>query len=161
MLVLSLNGGREPILLTRCHITVSLADHGNSTSAFRSGIARPSLSSNSARSPKSQGLSRRSRPTISSIFGLPSTSLTCHAGPTTTVTVTMAYLDTNISPSAGTTTTFKRFKFDMSDICCNGCLIGAPEVQLFYWPVDLDSVDPPIATPPASSYSLVSDNFTL
>ena len=146
---MSLNGGREPILLTRCHITVSLADHGNSTSAFRSGIARPSLSSNSARSPKSQGSSRRSRPTISSIFGLPSTSLTCHAGPTTTVTVTMAYLDTNISPSAGTTTTFKRVKFDM------------PEVQLFYWPVDLDSVDPPIATPPASSYSLVSDNFTL
>ncbi|KAL2052849.1 hypothetical protein ABVK25_006788 [Lepraria finkii] len=72
----------------------------------------------------------------------------------------MAYLDTNISPSAGTTTTFKRVKFDMPDVCCNGCLIGAPEVQLFYWPVDLDSVDPPIATPPASSYSLVSDNFT-
>ena len=79
---------------------------------------------------------------------------------------TSVYLDTNANPPASTTqvvyeTVGPAAVVPGDDTCGQVCLIGASEVQLFYWPVTTaaGNLSAPAAAA-ASPYTLVSDGFT-
>ena len=79
---------------------------------------------------------------------------------------TSTYLNTNVNPPVSTTeviyeTVRPAAQVPGDDTCGQPCLIGASEVQLFYWPVTTAPTNGSALAPAAATpYTLVSDSFT-
>ena len=79
---------------------------------------------------------------------------------------TSTYLNTNANPPVSTTeviyeTVRPAAQVPGDDTCGQPCLIGASEVQLFYWPVTTAPTNGSALVPAAATpYTLVSDGFT-
>ena len=79
---------------------------------------------------------------------------------------TSTYLNTNVNPPVSTTeviyeTVRPAAQVPGDDTCGQPCLIGASEVQLFYWPVTTAPTNGSALAPAAATpYTLVSDGFT-